>query len=60
MQTKEEKHVMMKSDSVVEIVELIVKNLVPKFGNNTLKCDPHQIISELRIQNNRSFKKSHA
>ena len=50
---------MMKSDSVVEIVELIPKNLVPKFSNNILKYDPHQIISEIHAQNNRSFKKLH-
>ena len=38
-------------------MELIIKNLVPKFGNNKLKYDPHQITSKLRIQNNGSFKK---
>ena len=31
----------MESDSGTEIVELILKNLVPKFGDNKLKCDPH-------------------
>ena len=60
VQTKEEMQDMMKSDSVIEIVELILKNLVPKFGNNKMKHDPHQIMSKLRIQNNGSFKKSHA
>ena len=45
---------------MIEIVELILKNLVPKNGNNKLKHDPHEIISELRIQNNGSLKKSHA
>ena len=60
VQTKEEMQDMMKSDSVIEIVELILKNLVPKLGNNKLKCYPHQIISELHIQNNGSLKKSHA
>ena len=48
---------MIESDSGKEIVELILKNLVPKFGNNKLKHDPHQIIHKLRIQNNGSFKK---
>ena len=57
MQTKEEIHDMMKSDSGMEIVGLILKNVVPKFGNNKLKHDPHQIMSKLRIQNNGSFKK---
>ena len=60
VQTKEEMQDMMKSDNVIEIVELILKNLVPKFGNNKLKYYPHQIISELNIQNNGSFNKSHA
>ena len=59
-QTKEEVQYMMKSDSETEIVELILNNLVLTFFNNKLKCDPHQIISKLRIQNNGSFKKSRA
>ena len=50
----------MKSDSGSEIVELILNNLEPKFGNNALKHDPHQIMSKLRIQNDGSFKKLHA
>ena len=41
-------------------MELILKNLLPKFGNNKLNCDSHQIISKLRIQNNGSFKKLHS
>ena len=56
VQTKEEIQDMMKSDSRTEIVELILKNLVPKLGNNKLRYDPH-IISKLRIQNNKSLKK---
>ena len=48
---------MMKSDSGTEILELVLKNLVLKFGNNKLKHDRHQIISRLRIQKNSSFKK---
>ena len=47
----------MASDSGTEILEIVLKNLVPKFGNNALKHDWHQITSKLRIQNNTSFKK---
>ena len=46
------------SDSETEIVELTLKNLAPKFGNNKLKYDPHKITSKLRMQNNGSLKKS--
>ena len=60
LHAKEEIQDVMKSDSGIEIVALILKNLVPKFGNNKLKHDPHQIMSKLRIQNNGSFKKLHA
>ena len=59
-QTKEEIQDVMKSDSRTEIVELIVKNLVPKFGNNELKHNPYDTMSKLRIQNDGSFKKLHA
>ena len=48
---------MMKSDSGREILELVLKNVVPKISNNKLKHDRHQITSELRMNNNRSFKK---
>ena len=34
VETKEKIQDMIKSDSGTEIVELILKNLVPKFGNN--------------------------
>ena len=60
MQTKEEIQDVMKSNSGREVVELILKNLVPKFGNARLKHDPYQIASKLRIQNNGLFKKLHA
>ena len=43
-------------DSGIKILELVLKNLVPKFGNNKLKHDRHQITSKLRNQNNGSFK----
>ena len=40
-QTKEEIKETMKLDSWIKILELVLKNLVPKFGNNKLKHDPH-------------------
>ena len=51
---------MMESDSRREILELVLKNLVPKISYNKLKHDRHQITSELRMNNNRSFKKLYA
>ena len=60
VQTEQEIQDMIKPDSRIEIVELVLKNLVPKFSNNKLKYDPHQIMSKLRIQNNGSFKKLHS
>ena len=60
VQNKEEIQDMIKSDSSTEIVWLIIRSLVSKFGNNKLKYDPHRIMSKLRIQNKGSFKKSHA
>ena len=48
---------MMKSDSRTEALELVINNLVLKFGNNELKNDRHQIASKLRMKNNDSFKK---
>ena len=60
VQTEKEIQDMIKPDSRIEIVELVLKNLVPKFSDNKLKYDPHQIMSKLRIQNNGSFKKLHA
>ena len=50
----------MKLDSRREIVELILKNLVPKFGKNQLKHDPHQTMPELCAQNDRPLKKQRA
>ena len=50
----------MKQDSGTDTVEEILKNLEPKLGNNELKFDHHQIISNLRMQNNESFEKSNA
>ena len=47
----------MKLDIGTEVLELILKNLVPKFGNNKLKHDRHQITSKLGIEINGSFKK---
>ena len=55
-QTKEEIKDMTKLDSGIEILELVLTFLVPKFGNNKLKHDRHQITSKLRNQNNGSFK----
>ena len=59
VQTKEETKEMIKSDSGTEIAKPILKNLVPKFRNNKLKYDPHQIISNLVAQNNGPFKNLH-
>ena len=46
-QTKEDVEDEMKSDSRTEIVEQVLTNLVPKFGNSKLKCDPRHVASKL-------------
>ena len=49
-----------KSESRTEIVELILRNLVPKFSDKKLKYDAYQIASKLIMQNDGSFKKLNA
>ena len=46
-QTKEDVEDEMKSDSRTEIVEQVLTNLVPKFGNSKLKCDHRHVASKL-------------
>ena len=51
-QTKEDVEDEMKSDSRTCIVEQVLTNLVPKFSNSKLKCDPHHVAFKLGAQNN--------
>ena len=57
MQTKWEIQDMIESNSGKDIAWLILKNLVPKFGNKKLKHDTRQNICKIFIQKNGSFNK---
>ena len=47
-QTNEDIEDEMKLDSRTQILDQVLKNLVPKFGNTKLTCNPHHIVSKLR------------